>query len=63
MLRGLVRTPTRRAAPGDAGLVAELMSLGSDERVATVLNLVRTHVVAVLGHATNDAVQPHHAFT
>ncbi|MET8850308.1 type I polyketide synthase [Amycolatopsis sp. NPDC004625] len=59
--RGLVRTPVRRAAAatvvddGWAGLDAE-------EARRRLLDLVRKHVAAVLGHAGPDAVDPAKAF-
>ncbi|MFH7600063.1 type I polyketide synthase, partial [Streptomyces racemochromogenes] len=69
LLRGLVRTPARRAAqsaePGPGGLSAELSRLAAlppAERKDTVLTLVRNQVAAVLGHATPGAVDPGRAF-
>ncbi|RZS32687.1 acyl transferase domain-containing protein [Herbihabitans rhizosphaerae] len=58
VLRGLVRVPARRAAA--AAVVAGDTSR-LDER--ELLNLVRTHVAAVLGHASGDAVEPSRAFS
>ncbi|WP_075324322.1 MULTISPECIES: type I polyketide synthase [unclassified Pseudonocardia] len=59
ILRGLVRTRTRRAAAGGsatvAGLVDRLVALGPDERRRELLDLVRTRIALVLGHA-NPAV-------
>ncbi|MGA4838449.1 type I polyketide synthase [Streptomyces sp. G45] len=55
-LRGLARTPVRRAsvdaeqAPDDGSLADRLAGLPEGERDALLLNLVRTHVAAVLGH-------------
>ncbi|MFI9629693.1 type I polyketide synthase, partial [Streptomyces sp. NPDC052042] len=69
LLRGLVRTPARRAAqgaaPGPGGLSAELSRLAAlpaAERKDTVLTLVRNQVAAVLGHDTPAAIDPGRAF-
>ncbi|WP_301184630.1 acyl carrier protein, partial [Streptomyces sp. NL15-2K] len=58
LLRGLVPAPGRRAAAGSAqgGFVARLVGLQDAERRRIVLDLVRTHVAAVLGHADGSAV-------
>ncbi len=67
LLRGLVRTPSRRAlesdARGTASLVERLAGLAEDERQPAVLELVRGHVAAVLGFPGAEAVDPQHAFT
>ncbi|MEU5404323.1 SDR family NAD(P)-dependent oxidoreductase [Streptomyces sp. NPDC005963] len=64
LLRGLVRTPTRRAVrldgrtEGGAGTLAERLAgaIGPEaERI--VLDLVHAHVAAVLGHASTESVQ------
>ncbi|MGW5348081.1 SDR family NAD(P)-dependent oxidoreductase, partial [Streptomyces sp. NPDC004050] len=67
LLRGLVRTPARRAveataAGGGTPLVEQLVRLPGTERDALLLDLVRDQVAAVLGHATPDAVEPGRAF-
>ncbi|WP_079151742.1 type I polyketide synthase [Streptomyces sp. RTd22] len=77
LLRGLVRTPSVRRAiasgPGvgegaeaAAGNAAELRSrlvgLDEDERRRALLDVVRTHAAAVLGHATGAEVQPGQPF-
>ncbi|MGC9443231.1 beta-ketoacyl synthase N-terminal-like domain-containing protein, partial [Streptomyces sp. WG5] len=67
LLRGLVRTTTRRAvgapaAGGGTPLVDRLVRLPDGERDALLLDLVRGQVAAVLGHATPDAVEPTRAF-
>nr|AUO14846.1 Malonyl CoA-acyl carrier protein transacylase [Amycolatopsis sp.] len=62
---GLVRVRTRRAAgaaPGTGGLAARLAGLGGDDVRRFLLDLVRTHVAAVLGHDGADAVEPQKAF-
>nr|AUO14853.1 Malonyl CoA-acyl carrier protein transacylase [Amycolatopsis sp.] len=59
--RGLVRTPVRRAAAAtvvDDGWAA----LDAEEARRRLLELVRKHVAAVLGHASPDAVDPAKAF-
>ncbi len=62
---GLVRVRTRRAAglpSGTDGLVAKLAGLSADDVRRFLLDLVRTHVAAVLGHDGADAVEPAKAF-
>ncbi|WP_225440309.1 type I polyketide synthase [Amycolatopsis eburnea] len=61
----LVRVRTRRAAgpvPGAEGLAAKLAGLSPDDVRRFLLDLVRTHVAAVLGHDGADAVEPAKAF-
>ncbi|MEU9823480.1 SDR family NAD(P)-dependent oxidoreductase, partial [Pseudonocardia alni] len=59
ILRGLVRTRTRRAAAGGAatvaGLVDRLVALAPEARHRELLDLVRARIAMVLGHA-NPAV-------
>ncbi|HWM07841.1 MAG TPA: beta-ketoacyl synthase N-terminal-like domain-containing protein, partial [Solirubrobacteraceae bacterium] len=55
MLRGLVRVPKRRGA-GGGSLARRLAGLPESERDQAVLDLVRAHVAAVLGHAGAAAV-------
>ncbi|NYV74738.1 acyl carrier protein, partial [Streptomyces sp. UH6] len=43
-------------------LAQRLAGLSEEERDNVVLDLVRTHAAAVLGHATPDAIDPHDAF-
>ncbi|MFD0270375.1 SDR family NAD(P)-dependent oxidoreductase, partial [Streptomyces sp. NPDC127106] len=67
LLRGLVRTPARRAVEATTAgtgtpLVEQLVRLPGNERDALLLDLVRDQVAAVLGHATPDAVEPGRAF-
>ncbi|WP_308295129.1 SDR family NAD(P)-dependent oxidoreductase, partial [Streptomyces sp. NK08204] len=64
LLRGLVRVPARRAvdAGGESAFARRLVGLPAEEREALLLQLVRTQVAAVLGHATMDAVDPDRAF-
>nr|WP_277350930.1 phosphopantetheine-binding protein [Streptomyces chilikensis] len=66
LLRGLVRDRARRAAEVGAApavpLAQRLAGLSEEERDTVVLDLVRTHAAAVLGHATPDAIAPHDAF-
>ena len=62
LLRGLVRSPARRAG-GDAGTLAtRLASASADEREGLVLDLVRSHVATLLGHASGQAIDPQAAF-
>nr|ACO94499.1 polyketide synthase type I [Streptomyces sp. MP39-85] len=67
ILRGLVRGTSRRVvsadhAGGAAALRQRLSALPADERYDEVLDLVRTHAAAVLGHAGPEAVEPERAF-
>ncbi|MEH1017812.1 beta-ketoacyl synthase N-terminal-like domain-containing protein, partial [Micromonospora sp. CPCC 206060] len=66
LLRGLVGTPVRRrraAQASDAtGLAAQLAGLGTAEREAALVDLVRAEVAGVLGHASADAVESGRAF-
>ncbi|MFC5184934.1 type I polyketide synthase [Actinomadura harenae] len=68
-LRSLVRTPPRRrAATGDApadpsaGFRAKLADAPAEERERLLLDLVRTRVAAVLGHAAPDRVEDEREF-
>ncbi|MQY09721.1 type I polyketide synthase [Actinomadura macrotermitis] len=65
LLRGLVRAPARRTAgqDGSAALRSRLAGLAdAAERERVVLDLVRTHVAAVLGHEGTGAVARDRAF-
>ncbi|WP_329390842.1 type I polyketide synthase [Streptomyces sp. NBC_01716] len=67
ILRGLVRGTSRRVvsadhAGGAAALRQRLAALPADERYDEVLDLVRTHAAAILGHAGPEAVEPERAF-
>nr|WP_246843248.1 type I polyketide synthase [Allokutzneria sp. NRRL B-24872] len=66
LLRGLVRTSTRRVAQGDSGdspLAQRLAGLSTADQDRALLDLVRTQVASVLGHATTEAIEPERAFT
>ncbi|PHQ52005.1 3-ketoacyl-ACP reductase, partial [Streptomyces cinnamoneus] len=67
VLRGLVRAPAaRRVADAgrgqESGLKERLLATPEADRERVLLDLVRTHVAAVLGHGSPDAVQPLRAF-
>ncbi|WP_431607862.1 type I polyketide synthase [Streptomyces griseocarneus] len=67
LLRGLVRTPLRRAAEAAAAdetpqEARRLAGLPPAERRKALLKLVRTQVAGVLGHAEPAAVDPGRAF-
>ncbi|MFD5388232.1 type I polyketide synthase [Streptomyces sp. NPDC127074] len=74
LLRGLVRTPVRRSADtgttgagtladSGAGSLAERLSgLSETERDRELLEVVRSHVAAVLGYATPDDVDAGRGF-
>ncbi|MET8138663.1 beta-ketoacyl reductase, partial [Streptomyces sp. NPDC005251] len=68
LLRNLVRVPVRRRAEqrsvveGHSPLVDRLAGMGTDERAAFALELVRGRVASVLGHADAGAVEADRAF-
>ncbi|MER5363562.1 beta-ketoacyl reductase, partial [Streptomyces sp. NPDC002785] len=68
LLRGLVRTPARRAAAGgaaateEASLVERLAGMPAAERDRFLLNLVCSQVATVLGYGGAGAVEPGTAF-
>ncbi|WP_039947872.1 beta-ketoacyl reductase, partial [Streptomyces sp. NRRL S-118] len=61
LLRGLVRAPARRA-DNDRSLERRLAGVPEADREQVVLDLVRTQVASVLGHASAAAVDPERAF-
>ncbi|MFI0374022.1 type I polyketide synthase [Actinomadura sp. 1N219] len=65
MLHGLARVPARRTAEagGAPSLDRRLAGLNAQERARFLLDLVRGHVAAVLGHDDRDAVEPERAFS
>ncbi|MCQ4043210.1 type I polyketide synthase [Streptantibioticus rubrisoli] len=66
VLRGLVRTPARRVVDTASGaqpqLAQRLLELTEQEQQRLLLDLVRTQVAAVLGHAGPEAVESGRAF-
>ncbi|WP_053161266.1 type I polyketide synthase [Streptomyces caatingaensis] len=66
LLRGLVQGPGRRVVQPGAGsaegLAQRLAGLTPDEQAQTLLDLVRTHVAAVLGHTGAQSVDGDRAF-
>ncbi|MEQ0565334.1 SDR family NAD(P)-dependent oxidoreductase [Amycolatopsis sp. NEAU-NG30] len=63
LLRGLVRTKPRTAAPSDAvGLARRLAGRTAAEQDGIVLELVREAMAAVLGHADATGVDPGRGF-
>jgi mycoketide-CoA synthase len=68
LLRQLVRAPARRTAEAAAApavgssLAGRLAGLSSGEQSALLVDLVRTHVAAVLGHAGRESVDADRAF-
>ncbi|MDX8141337.1 type I polyketide synthase [Lentzea sp. BCCO 10_0061] len=63
LLRGLVRTPMRRAGEAvDAALAQRLAGLAEAERREVLADVVSTHVAAVLGHGSAAAVDLDGAF-
>ncbi|TLW91365.1 SDR family NAD(P)-dependent oxidoreductase [Saccharomonospora piscinae] len=63
LLRGLVRTPQRRAAATTSSIGDSLAGLGETERVAAVLDLVVGQAAFVLGHDSPAEIEPQQAFT
>jgi len=63
--RGLAGAPARPAAAGEAAgtLRDKLAAMPATDRDQALLDLVRTHVAAVLGHASPEAIEPTRAFT
>ncbi|MEQ0565330.1 type I polyketide synthase [Amycolatopsis sp. NEAU-NG30] len=63
LFRGLIRAARRpSAAPEEGALAARLAEVPAEEQHAVLLDLVRTQVAAVLGHASADAVDPDRGF-
>jgi acyl transferase domain-containing protein/acyl carrier protein len=64
MLRGLVRTPLRRAATSAdrSSFTGRLAGMSEVDQRQAVLELVSTHAAAVLGHGGAAAVDPGRAF-
>ncbi|MFI1769871.1 SDR family NAD(P)-dependent oxidoreductase, partial [Streptomyces sp. NPDC020800] len=64
LLRSLVRNTVRRTAdPANRSALAQsLAALTEGEREKALLDLVRTHAAAVLGHSSAHAVEPDRAF-
>ncbi|MFE1554934.1 type I polyketide synthase [Streptomyces sp. NPDC058734] len=67
LARGLVRVSARRTVEsadgaGGSALARRLTALGPDDQLRTLLDLVRTHAAAVLGHSTAEAVGAERAF-
>ncbi|MCU1680115.1 MAG: beta-ketoacyl synthase, partial [Amycolatopsis sp.] len=65
LLRGLVRTRSRRLVAGSdmaAGLVRQLSELDETARAEALLELVRAQVAVVLGHSGAESVDPARAF-
>ncbi|WP_042374973.1 type I polyketide synthase, partial [Streptacidiphilus neutrinimicus] len=67
VLSGLVRTPARRlaaagATAASASLVDRLLALGEEQQQGELLELVRSQVAQVLGHAGAHVVDPAKAF-
>ncbi|MEU1483951.1 SDR family NAD(P)-dependent oxidoreductase [Streptomyces sp. NPDC005752] len=67
LLRGLVTAPRRKASagsgtPAEQGWHDRLTGLTAAERSHTLVELVREHVAAVLGHATAAGIGPEQSF-
>lgn len=62
VLRGLIRTPTRRASDTKGSLVMKLAQAPESEWDNVIAELVRSQVADVLGHASSTAIDPQRPF-
>ncbi|CAM5544084.1 hypothetical protein SCANM63S_04646 [Streptomyces canarius] len=67
LLRGLVRGPARRAVAAETqqdttSLAGQLATLPASDRLGAVVDVVRTRVATVLGHASADVIDGSRAF-
>uniref|UniRef100_UPI003C7E812B type I polyketide synthase n=1 Tax=Streptomyces sp. XH2 TaxID=3412483 RepID=UPI003C7E812B len=62
VLRAGTAAPAADAATGAAPFAAQLAGLPEAKRTETLIDLVRAHVAAVLGHASAADVEPDRAF-
>ncbi len=62
LLRRLVRGSTRRRNRADSGLTARLAALAPADRQRALVDLVRTHVVGLLGYSSIGQVEPGQSF-
>jgi NAD(P)-dependent dehydrogenase (short-subunit alcohol dehydrogenase family)/acyl carrier protein len=66
VVRGFVRTPSRRSVDAVAlaagGLTERLAALPAEQRLDAVLELVRAQAATVLGHSDAERVRPDQAF-
>ncbi|MEU9110188.1 SDR family NAD(P)-dependent oxidoreductase, partial [Streptomyces xanthophaeus] len=62
LMRGLVREPARRTESAGGSLAEQLTGLPEGDRTRAVQELVRTHVAAVLGHASASVIDADHSF-
>ncbi|MEU4770409.1 beta-ketoacyl synthase N-terminal-like domain-containing protein, partial [Actinosynnema sp. NPDC023794] len=62
LLRGLVRRRARRVAGGSSVWRERLAGLAQEQRLAVLVELVRTQAAATLGHAGPEAIDPEQAF-
>nr|AQT01382.1 SgnS1 [Streptomyces gilvosporeus] len=63
LLRGLIRTRTRRSgAAAASGIAQRLAGLSTAERREALLDVVRAQIATVLGHAGPETIAPDRAF-
>ncbi|WP_328455592.1 type I polyketide synthase [Amycolatopsis sp. NBC_00438] len=62
LLRRLVRGSARRRPKADSGLTARLAALAPADRQRALVDLVRTHVVGLLGYSSISQVEPAQSF-
>ena len=58
LMSGLIGSPTRRVADGHGSLARRLTAAPESEWDAITLELVLTHVAAVLGHVSFEVIDP-----
>ncbi|MFD8015976.1 type I polyketide synthase, partial [Streptomyces sp. NPDC059762] len=62
VLRGLVRVPPRRAGDGGGSVADRLVGRDREEQQAILVELVRGHIAAVLGHGSPAEISADRAF-
>ncbi len=62
LLRKLIRVPSRGAQHGAESLVRRLAGTPSQEREGTLLEIVRSEIAIVLGHASSSTIDPKSSF-
>ncbi len=62
LLRGLIRTPARRASTTGGSLARRLADTPSDQRAQVVLQVIQSEIAAVLGHTTPNTIDVQRTF-
>jgi acyl transferase domain-containing protein/acyl carrier protein len=63
LLRRLVRGSARRRPQADSGLTARLAALAPADRQRALVDLVRAHVVGLLGYSSISQIEPAQSFS